>query len=110
MSTIAMPSFVKFTGFASLALLLALAARPAPAAGPRLELLGQWPAETRGLYQDAAFADGHLAVAAASGGVQLFDLRAPDAPARAGELYGLPDQPVAVARDGDRAIAVGWQG
>lgn len=79
-------------------------------AGPQLEFVGQWPEETRGFYEDAVAADGFLTVAASSGGVQTFDLRAPSAPARAGELYGLPDLAWSVGRDGGRGLAAGFNG
>lgn len=84
-------------------------APPAPPA-PQLDFVGQWPEETRGFNEDAVMADGFLTVAAGSGGVQTFDLRTPPAPARAGELYGLPDLPWSIGRDGMRGMVAGFNG
>lgn len=106
-----MRGVVKVPAFSGLFLLFSLFTSPLTrGAGPQLAFVGQWPEETRGFYQDAVAADGFLTVAAGSGGVQTFDLHTPDAPARAGELYGLPDLPVSISRDGVRGLAAGYDG
>lgn len=102
---------VKVPAFSGLYLLfLLLTGPPSRGAAPQLELLGQWPEETRGFFGIASARDGFVTVAAGPGGVQVFDLNNPASPVRKGEVYGLPDAPTELVRDGSRALVAGQFG